>query len=277
MIEAPEAVNIAAQISRTLAGKKITTVIAGFTPHKFTFFTTDQAGFEKLLLGRTVDRALPVGGMVRMDAGDAHMAFTDGANLRYLGPGEELPAKHQFLLGFDDESCLVMSVRMYGGILAFEGEEYTERLSDYYDAARSKPQVLSDEFSEGYFMDMINSPDAQNKSSKAFLATGQAIPGLGNGVLQDILYNAGIHPKTKISALGEQQRRKLYAAVRSTLSEMAAAGGRSSETDIFGRPGGYVPYLSKDTLGQECVRCGDIIMKENYMGGAVYYCPGCQK
>jgi formamidopyrimidine-DNA glycosylase len=42
-------------------------------------------------------------------------------------------------------------------------------------------------------------------SAKAFLATEQRIPGLGNGVLQDILFTAGIHPKRKMAAISEEE------------------------------------------------------------------------
>lgn len=277
MIEAPEAATLAAQLNATVKGKRIETVVTAFTPHKFAFFSGDPDKYEETLIGKEITGAVSYGGMADLAAEDAHIVFTDGVNLTYIEPGGKLPAKHQFLLGFDDESCLVVSIRMYGGILVFRGDRFETGLSEYYDAARDKPQVLSDDFTCEYFTGLINAADAQAKSAKAFLATGQAIPGLGNGVLQDILYNAGVHPKTKIKDLSEEKRVKMYGALRSTLSQMAALGGRSGETDLFGRAGGYKPFLSKDTVGEHCVRCGDIIMKENYMGGAIYYCPGCQK
>ncbi len=277
MIEAPEALNLAAQLGKTVRGKRIEAVVTSFTPHKFAFFSGDPEGYEGLLLGKKITGAVSYGGMVDLAAEEAHIVFTDGVNLSYLEPGEKLPTKHQFLLGFDDESCLIVSIRMYGGILVFNGDSFEAGLWEYYEAARNKPQVLSDNFTEEYFTGLINAPEAPAKSAKAFLATGQTIPGLGNGVLQDILYNAGIHPKTKIKELSEGKRMKMYGAIKSTLSEMTAMGGRNSETDLFRKPGGYKPFLSKDTAGENCVRCGDIIMKENYMGGAIYYCPGCQK
>lgn len=41
---------------------------------------------------------------------------------------------------------------------------------------------------------------------KAFLAAEQRFPGIGNGVLQDILLESGIHPKRKISTLRDLER-----------------------------------------------------------------------
>ena len=40
--------------------------------------------------------------------------------------------------------------------------------------------------------------------------SGKTIPGLGNGVLQDILYHTHIHPKKKISGLTDKERENLF-------------------------------------------------------------------
>jgi hypothetical protein len=40
-------------------------------------------------------------------------------------------------------------------------------------------------------------------------------------------------------------------------------------------PDGSIPW--RHTVGQPCAECGTRVKKENYMGGTVYYCPGCQK
>jgi formamidopyrimidine-DNA glycosylase len=50
------------------------------------------------------------------------------------------------------------------------------------------------------------SPDAVQKLSlKAALATEQRIPGLGNGSLQDILWQAHLHPKRKTNTLSDEE------------------------------------------------------------------------
>jgi formamidopyrimidine-DNA glycosylase len=114
-------------------------------------------------------------------------------------------------------------------------------------------------------------------SAKAFLATKQRIPGLGNGVLQDILFNAGIHPKTKIETLSDEKINDLYESVKSTLSEMTKKGSRDTEKDLFGNYGGYTTKLSKKTMGTPCPVCGSSIVRQAYLGGNVYFCPICQK
>ena len=276
MIEAPEARLLAEELNRTVKGKTVTTVVAAQSPHKFAWYYGDPADYERMLAGKRVGESYASGGYLEMPIGDVTMIFADGTNLRYYAPGEELPRKHQLLIGFDDESCLVASIRMYGAMLALPPDPEPVGLTPYYEGARAKPQVMSAAFTREYFGSLIEDPAVQNKSAKAFLATEQRIPGLGNGVLQDILYNAGVNPKTKIERLSAGERARMYDCVVATLGQMYDAGGRNSESDLSGRPGGYIPHLSKDTAGHEGPRCGAIIIKENYLGGSIYYCPGCQ-
>jgi len=272
MIELPEAAVIAKQINETVGGKKIKNVVAAQSPHKFAWYFGDPQEYKSLLTGRVISKAVSYGGQVEITAGNAKLLFSDGVNLRYYNKGEELPDKHQLLLEFDDGSSLVGSVQMYGGLSAFpEGENDNK----YYLIAKEKPSPLSNDFDEAYFGSLFDEGGA-NLSLKAFLATEQRIPGLGNGVLQDILFNAKMHPKKKKGTLSVTDQRILFDSIKNTLSEMTAKGGRDTENDLSGRPGGYRTKLSKNTVGRPCSVCGTSIKKEAYLGGSIYYCARCQ-
>jgi formamidopyrimidine-DNA glycosylase len=162
---------------------------------------------------------------------------------------------------------------MYGGMWVFEEGKFD---NEYYDVAKEKPSPITDEFTKDYFLSLIEDGAMQKKSIKAFLATEQRIPGLGNGVLQDILYNAKIFPKRKVETLSDDEKGNLYLAIKSTLSEMIKKGGRDTEKDLYGNQGGYKTKVSKLTVGKPCPFCGEIIEKKSYMGGSIYYCIGCQ-
>jgi formamidopyrimidine-DNA glycosylase len=56
-----------------------------------------------------------------------------------------------------------------------------------------------------YVRNLLSGEKLSSLSAKAFLATEQRIPGLGNGVAQDILFTAKIHSKRKMSTLSEKQ------------------------------------------------------------------------
>ncbi|MDD5037748.1 MAG: hypothetical protein PHN78_00275 [Dehalococcoidales bacterium] len=273
MIELPEALNLAGQINDAIYGKRIASVIVAQTPHKLAWYYGDRQKYSDLLVGRIIGKANAWGGMVEIKAENANILFGEGAAIRIHGKNEPRPAKHQLLIEFDDHSALSAAIQMYGGIGSFlEGE--LDNL--YYKVAREKPSPFSEAFNKAYFDSIISSPEVQKLSLKALLATGQRIPGLGNGVLQDILFNAKMHPKKKVSTLSEKDKEALFSSVKSTLSDMATRGGRDTELDLFGHLGGYKTILSKNTANRPCPVCGTGIKKEAYMGGSVYYCEKCQ-
>jgi len=273
VLELPEAIVIAEQVGTALGGKRIKSVTANQSPHKFAWFYGDPGDYNSLLSGNAIESAVPWGGMVEIWAGPERILLGDGVSLRYFPAGERLPSKHQLLIEFDDSSSLVGSVQMYGGLWAFPAGEFDNQ---YYLAAKQKPSPLTDEFDYAYFGSLLEGEKLESLSAKAFLATEQRIPGLGNGVLQDILWAARIHPRRKVATLSDQELRDLFGSVKSVLHEMAARGGRDTERDLYGRPGSYKTVLSRNTVDTPCPACGTTIKKEAYMGGSVYYCGGCQ-
>lgn len=205
-------------------------------------------------------------------ADDTRIVFGEGICLSYLAPAQKRPLKHQLLIEFDDGGALLASVRMYGGIWAFREGDFD---NPYYQVARGKCSPLADEFTLDYFVGLVEG--AGKLSAKAFLATEQRIPGLGNGVLQDIMFYAGVHPRRKLTSLSDAELEGVYNSVRSTLRQMTEQGGRDTERDLFGQSGGYQTIMSKNNVVRRCPSCDSVINKEAYMGGSVYYCPQCQR
>ena len=273
MIEIPEAQTLAKQSNQFLTGRTMTKVEANHTPHGFAWYAGDPAQYPQILTDRVIESAFSVGGFVRIQAQDSEMVFFDGVNLRLIPAGTKRPAKHQFIAELDDGSALVVTTQMYGGIMAFAKGAWE---NGYYQVAADKPSPLSDEFSEVYF-DKLCAGLPGKLSVKALLATEQRIPGLGTGVLQDILFISGIHPKKKLSALTDEDKERIYHAIKTVLREMTDQGGRDTEKDLLGAPGGYSTILSRKTAGTPCPRCNAIIKKEAYLGGSIYYCPSCQQ
>lgn len=272
MIEIPESRTVAQQVAGMLSGRTITDVFNATHPHKFTWYSGDPADYRALLAGKAILSAEGHGAFVDMLLDDdTHIAVSDGVNLRYYPAEAEIPSKYQLLVTLDDEAFLVFTVAMYGGINAFRGVFD----NPYYLGALSKPSPLDERFDAVCF-DRLVAGAKPNLSAKAFLATEQRIPGLGNGVLQDILFKARIHPKRKLATLGDRELENLYVVIKNVLREMTAAGGRDTEKDLFGNFGGYRVLLSKNTWREPCPVCGGVLVKEAYLGGAVYYCPHCQ-
>jgi formamidopyrimidine-DNA glycosylase len=272
MLEIPESKTIGIQAEDTLSGKTITNVFTATKPHKLTAYHGDPAQYKNFLTERQIQSTRGHGMFVDLccDA-ETNITIGDGTNLRYYAAGEPCPEKHQLLIEFHDGSFIAFTVAMYGGIWAYKGVFDNK----YHRGSLESISPLEDAFDESYF-DNIFRNTSKNISLKALLATEQRIPGLGNGVLQDILFNAGLHPKRKKSTLNDFHEAELFHSLKATLKKMTDRGGRDTEKDLFGNNGGYKTILSKNTLNKPCPNCGGPLVKESYFGGAVYFCPNCQ-
>lgn len=273
MIELPEALTLGKQTDRVLKGKIVSELSGPTSLHKFTFFNGSPDEYRKLLIGRRVKESVGKGIFVDLRfEDDMFLSLFDGINIRYGTSTDAIPEKYQLMITFNDQSYIYFTTTMYGGIFAF----HKTMENNYRTLSLEKVSPLEDAYTEESFHKLF-SLEKKNISIKALLATEQRIPGVGNGVLQDVLFNARIHPKRKIKTLIDSEKEQLFLSLKSTLTDMTQKGGRDTETDIFGQRGGYKTLLSKNTYNNPCPRCGGTIIKESYMGGSVYYCPICQE
>lgn len=274
MIELPECYVLAEQLNTALKGKTIADVIANHDPHKFAWFDPEPGEYKQRLLDRPFTLATP--GTRYTCGGNTELLFDDrllviSTPIRFFAYGEKLPKKHQLLLKFTDGSVIACTVQMWGSLFLLNAKQ--PLVPNSYKLAKG-PSPLENAFDRAYFDGLAG--DCAGLSAKAFLATEQRVPGLGNGVLQDILFRAGIHPKRRLSTLSEQELDRLFQSVKDTLREMVGGGGRDTERDLFGCPGGYRTIFSKKTASEPCPLCGGGIVRESYLGGSIYYCPRCQ-
>lgn len=275
MIELPEAYVLSEQINQTLVGKTVMNVTANAHPHAFAWYTGNPNTYHEKLYGKKIISSNPgtgytCGGNVEILCDDMLMVIS--TPIKYHTSSEKLPAKHQLLIQFEDGSYMSCTVQMWGAMFCFPVGE--DGLPDNYVCNRC-PDPLTEAFNKDYFDTLWNNTK-QSLSAKAFLATEQRIPGLGNGVLHDILWNANIHPKRKLQTFNDNEKEKLYHSIKSTLLAMRIQGGRDTERDLFGNKGGYKTVLSSNTFKYSCPSCGNDIIREAYLGGNIYYCPACQ-
>ena len=211
MLELPEVLTLSKQANDVLSGKTITQVFNATKPHKFTFYSGDPLEYGKLLVGKTILSSKGYGMFVDFYlSGNVIMNIGDGVSARYYNPGDKVPANYQLLLTFEDESFLVFTVAMYGFISAYPDGVIDNK---YYTISRESISPLSDAYTEAEFEKLFASAK-KTLTAKALLATEQRIPGVGNGVTQDILFNAGIHPKQKVLDLSDGQKGALFKSLK---------------------------------------------------------------
>jgi formamidopyrimidine-DNA glycosylase len=275
MIELPEVVTIARQMDTELRGKEIVEATRGATPHKFAWYSGTQEEYNNWLIGKKVGEAQARGGyIVAAVEPDYALLFGDmGGRLLYQREVKDAPAKHQLLLRFADDSCFTVTIQMWGFIQVMKMSE----VAQHKYAHRMGLTPLEDAFTYEHFQKLLADPEElEKKSVKYFMISRPGIPGVGNGVLHDILFRAKLHPRHRILDLTEEQKRAFYQATRETLKQMTEQGGRDIERDLYGNPGGYQTILNSAAKDLPCPVCGALIEKIQYLGGAAYFCPKCQ-
>lgn len=275
MIELPEALTIANQVTRELAGKRIKACIRGNSPHKFALYSGSPEEYQAILAGKTVGQARAHGCMILVDVEPDHVFTLGGGGERILlhKTSGTLPKKHQLLLEFTDGTFLTVSVQGWGSVSITP----KENLPIHQFCGVHGPSPLSVDFTLDYFLGLFEELEkADSRSAKFFIISKPGVHGIGNGCLQDILFRAKIHPRRRMVETTPEERMRLYESIRTTIREAAELGGRDSELDLFGQPGGYSRILDSKSVGRPCPECGTPIGKISFLGGAAYFCPNCQ-
>lgn len=275
MFDLPEIQTLARQLNEVLPGKVVAEGRLGNREHKFVWYNRTPEEFRELTCGRTVGRAHGEGKwlFVPLEPGFALVLGDFGGRLLYHAPGEPEPEAYHLLLRFGDGSALSALTQMWGAMELYPQGEERERY--YIRDMRTTPD--SDGFTPDYFDRLVaEAAGGKGRSVKSLLIQDQLIPGLGNGIAQDIMFVARLHPRHPIGDLSPERRRQLYDATRSVVREATDAGGRADEVDLFGNPGGYVRIMDRHAVGGPCPRCGVTIERIQYLGGACFVCPSCQ-
>ena len=138
-----------------------------------------------------------------------------------------LPAKYQFLLQFTDGTYLTVTVQMWGSLQLMTEPEV---LADKHLGPR-RVSPISAEFSVDFFDTLFEALDRDDpRSIKYFLISQPGVWGLGNGYLQDILFQARLHPRHKAAELTKRERHALHKATQETLRQAVELGGRTRNT-----------------------------------------------
>jgi len=275
MIELPEASIIARQMNRELRGKRIESGIRGNAPHKFAFYSRPLEEYEVILRGKTIGPSTENGSLILASVEPDYVLVLGGGGERILfhRSEETLPKKHQLLLHFQDGTYLTVTVQGWGSAQLLQQSE----IAAHPYVGRKAVSPLSDAFTFDYFQGLFGElVEEDPRSVKFFMISKPGIWGVGNGYVQDILFRARIHPKRRSIDITEGERRALYEAIRETLKQAVDLGGRDDERDLYNNPGKYRRILDSRSKGKPCPACGTRIEKIQYLGGASYFCPGCQ-
>lgn len=108
---------------------------------------------------------------------------------------------------------------------------------------------------------------------RVFLMDKGALDSLGNAYADEVLFEAGIHPKAWTRGLSEEELERLYLALPRVLGE-AVATIRARKPPLATKLRDFVKVRGR--AGQPCLRCGTKLRKAGVRGYDAHFCPTCQ-
>jgi formamidopyrimidine-DNA glycosylase len=128
--------------------------------------------------------------------------------------------------------------------------------------------ILSPEFTRERFVSLLKH---RRDQVRVFLLDKKALDSLGNAYADEVLFEAGIHPKTFCRSLSHEDGVRLHDAIVNVMrSAVAEVKERDEPIEV------KVRDFLKVRLKEVCPRCGSRIRRAGVRGMDAYFCPRCQ-
>lgn len=187
-----------------------------------------------------------------------------------------MPGKHtRVIFEFSDGSRLFFNdQRKFGWVKVMGPRSWA--------MSRELKELGPEPLEKGFTWEVLKNNLLRHKSQpvKVTMMDQKVVSGVGNIYANEACFNAGIDPRTKVAALGDENFKKLYRGIIKSLQDGIKHGGstRAHFVDPEGRKGYFLDYAHVyGKEGQKCKKCGTVIKKITLGGRGTYLCPICQK
>jgi len=128
--------------------------------------------------------------------------------------------------------------------------------------------ILSPEFTRERFVSLLKH---RRDQIRVFLLDKKALDSLGNAYADEVLFAAGIHPKTWCRSLSHDDAVRLHDAIVAVMTEAVSEVARRGEP-IEVKVRDFLKVRRKET----CPRCGSKLRTAGVKGMDSWFCPHCQ-
>lgn len=220
------------------------------------------AGLEHALVGQSFQSTRRHGKHLFVELKDGAwlgMHFGMTGSLKYFKNPQENPDYDQVMFHFrNDYHLAYIMARKLGRIRLIDD------LQAFLEGKQLGPDSLDIDFDA--FHELLVGRRGMIKSA---LMNQAILAGIGNVYSDEILFQAGVHPRRQISDLDAGDLRSIYAQMCRVLD---IAIENQANPDQF--PASFL--TPRRSEGDPCPRCGGDIQRTEVSGRGSYYCPNCQ-
>jgi formamidopyrimidine-DNA glycosylase len=131
--------------------------------------------------------------------------------------------------------------------------------------------ILSPAFTLDHFRDVTKRHS--RKQVRVLINDQTILSAIGNAYADEILFEAGIHPKTFTAKLGAEDVRRLYDAIKMVM-QWGTENVENARQPVHVKVREHMRVRNR--RGEPCPRCGTTIRREGVRGHDVFFCPACQ-
>ena len=263
MPELPDLLHIQAKLEERLRGRKVTSERL----RSPVILRALVRGNLSLLLGRTLEEVRRRSHFLvfRFEGLDLAVNPMLAGRFRLAATDEKDEASLAFALGFEDAGELrYLDDKSMGKAYLTAAGDW--RAIPGLDAGGV--DILSPQFTRERFVSLLKH---RRDQVRAFLLDKKALDSLGNAYADEVLFAAGIHPKTWCRSLSHEDAVRLHDAIVEVMKHAVAEVARRDEP-IEVKVRDFLKVRMKD----ECPRCGSKLRKAGVRGMDAYFCPRCQ-
>jgi len=223
-------------------------------------------GNLSLLLGRSLADVFRKSHFVvfRFEGLDLAVNPMLAGRFRLSAPADKDEGTLAFALGFGDRELRYLDDKVMG-------KAYLIATDDWKAVPGMQTggvDLLSPEFTRERFYSLLKH---RRDQVRVFLLDKKALDSLGNAYADEVLFEAGIHPKTFCRSLSHDDAVRLHDAIVKVMTEAVSEVARREEPiDV------KVRDFLKVRLKEICPRCGTKIRTAGVRGMDAYFCPRCQ-
>lgn len=193
----------------------------------------------------------------------------------YYVKSEESFLKHTHIIFELDNGYQLryVDIRQFGTMYLLKPEEF-KLIRGLRDLG---PEPLDDDLSFDRFCRLL---EGRRGALKQLLLDQTFLAGIGNIYADEILFDAGLHPKRIVNSLTLQEKKVLFKSIRKVLQLGIENRGTTfrNYVDGDGRKGSFQELLKVyGRGGQACCKCGQPLTKQKIAGRSTCFCSTCQK
>jgi len=266
--ELPDLHNLITRLTPRITGRRITEVMIR-EPIVLRMLLPDTGGFAQAVTGRTFTGLDRRGPFLRFTLEDRELIMHCmlAGRLQIALPKDKQLARTCFSFFLDDGARFSYSDEKKMGKVYLTAPGSYESIPGFREQGID---ILSADFTEEAFDRLIS---GRRHQARVFLMDQTALSAIGNAYADEILFAAGIHPKTSCASLTVEERRKLYDSIRAVMA-WGIAEVEKADQPIEVKVRDHAKVRNRN--GQPCLVCGTTIRRVGVLGFDSFYCPRCQ-